>query len=213
VKLFFLILCCCGPTLAQRFSVGVEGGLPLTSTSDTGQEDARYGGQTAFQIKRYTVGPTIEIGLPFGLRVEADALYKHALQDLFYGPAPTGNLVQEAIRMNIWEIPLLLKYQWKTHGLQPFAAAGSTLRRVEDLDIDEVVIPDVPNYPNTRQQFTVSSGEPIRYGVTFGAGLIWKLSVLRLEPELRYTHWTAKHWMATTEQIEFLLGVKFPVGR
>lgn len=199
--------------MAQWFYVGVKGGLPLTSTSDTGLEGYRYGGQTSFQMKRYTVGSTVEIALPFGLRFEADALYKHARQDVFSGPAPSATLNQRATRMNIWEIPLLLKYQWKKHGLQPFAAAGSTLRRIEDLNIDLISIPTVPNFPGTRQQFTISSGEPNRYGVTLGGRLTWKLRALRLEPELRYTHWTAKHWMATTEQLEFLLGVKFPVGR
>jgi hypothetical protein len=188
MRLLFLILCCCGQMIAQRVHVGIKGGLPLTSTSETGREVGRYGGQTNFQMKRYTVGPTIEVGLPFGLGLEANALYKHARQDRFSGPAPTGTLTQQATRMDIWEIPLLLKYQWKTRGLQPFAAAGSTLRRIEDLDIDLISIPTFPNFPGTRERFTVSSGEPIRYGVTLGGGLTWKLRFLRLEPELRYTH-------------------------
>ena len=73
--------------MSQRFSVGIKGGLPLTSMSDSGREGHRYGGETSFQMKRYTLGPTVEIGLPFRLRLEADALYKYARQDRFSGPA------------------------------------------------------------------------------------------------------------------------------
>jgi hypothetical protein len=60
-------------------SLGIKGALPLTSTSDLMPEAGRRGGQTGFQLKRgYTAGVTVEIGLPFGLRFEADALYQHA---------------------------------------------------------------------------------------------------------------------------------------
>jgi hypothetical protein len=43
--------------------------------------------------------------------------------------------------------------------------------------------------------------------------MTWNLGVAHLEPELRYTHWTAKRWLATTEQIKFLIGVRFPLLR
>jgi hypothetical protein len=208
MKLLCFVLCC-GPVIGQQLSVGIKGGTPLTSTSDSVREVGRYGGETSFQLKRYTAGPYVEIGLPYRFRLEAGALYKYARQDRFSGPAPTGNLVQQGIRMNIWEFPLLLKYGWSTHGLQAFVVGGCTVRRVEDLDIDHISIPTFPGFPGTRQQYTISSGEPLRYGVTLGAGVSRRLRFISFEPELRYTHWTAKRWMATTEQIELLLGLRF----
>jgi hypothetical protein len=68
-------------------------------------------------------------------------------------------------------------------------------------------------FPGTRAQFTVSSGEPLRFGATIGGGLSWRLRFESVEPELRYTHWTAKRWMATSDEIDVLFGITFPVGR
>ena len=197
--------------MSQSFSVGVKGGVPLTSMSDSAREFGRYGGQTNFQMKRYGVGPTVEIGLPFRLRLEADALYRHARQDRLSGPAPYASLNQEGARIGIWEIPLLLKYQWQGRGFQPFVVGGSTLRRVGDLDVDLIAIPAVPGYPGTRQHYTISADDSLRYGVTFGGGVSHKVGFMIVEPELRFTHWTSQHWMATTEQLEFLVGIKFPL--
>lgn len=159
------------------------------------------------------MGPSIEIGLPLGFRLEADALYKHARQDRFSGPAPTATLDQQGTRLGIWEIPLLIKRRFSSRRVQPFVVAGSTMRLIRDFDIDLLQIPTFPNFPAVRQRRTVSSGEPLRYGITAGGGLSWRAGVLRFDPELRYTHWTSHHWMATNEQVEFLLGVSFPAGR
>jgi len=191
----------------------VKGGLPLTSTADAVREDGRYGGDTRFHLKRYTAGAAVEIGLPWRLSVEANALYKHARQDRFAGPAPSAVLVQQGTRIDIWEIPLLLKYRWRARPVTPFAVAGATIRRVKDLDIDFISIPTFPGFPGTRLRYSAQSNEPLRYGETFGGGVAWKLGPLRVEPEIRYTYWTAKHWMATTEQVEFLIGVNVPLIR
>lgn len=197
----------------QWLSVGIKCGLPITATSDAVREEWRYGAQTHFQMKRYALGPIVEIGLPFALRLQAEALFRHARQDLFFGPAPNAMLDQEGRRMSIQEVPLLLKRFWSARRLRPFAVAGSTLRRIEDFNIDFIRIPTFPGFPATRTRFSVSSGEPIRYGLTAGGGLSWRLGPAFVEPEVRYTHWTARHWMTTTEQVDFLLGLRFPVWR
>jgi hypothetical protein len=198
---------------AQRISVAVKGGLPLTAVADTAQEAGRFGGQSSFQLKRYTFGPSVEVGLPLGFRAEVDALYKHARQDRFAGPAPGAVLTQEGRRMDIWEFPLLLKRPFGIRRVQPYAVAGAALRRIAEFEVDRISIPTFPGFPSTREQFTTPSHEGVRAGIVAGGGLTWKLGPMRLEPELRYTHWTAKRWMATTEQVEFLLGVRFPLGK
>ncbi len=208
-----LLALACFPAFAEWLSAGVKGGLPLTQTADAAVVLSRYGGQTSFELKRYTLGPAIEIALPIGLSFEADALYKHARQDRFAGPAPRAVLTQQGTRMDIWEIPLLLKYRWNRSRAHPFATAGTTLRQVGDLEVDLLTIPTFPNFPVTRERFSMSSGEPVRFGLSLGGGISWKLGLFRVEPELRYTHWTAKHWMATTEELQFLLGISLPLGR
>jgi hypothetical protein len=223
MKVIPLLLCLSQSWLqmsAQSVAVGVKGGLPVTQTSDEGREAGRYGGQTQFQLKRYTLGPTIEIGLPWHFRIEADAMYKHARQDRFAGPAPYAVLTQEGARVNIWEVPLLLKYRVQRGAWRPFAVAGANLRHVGDLSVD--VISKIPvydplvgiggNYLELRQSLTYP-GDSLRYGISLGGGLSRKLGPLRIEPELRYTHWTAHRWMATTEQLEILIGLTFPFGR
>jgi hypothetical protein len=186
--------------------------LPLSPTSDTGRAIGRTVGLSNFYLKRYTGGPAVEIGLLAGFRLEAAVLYKHARRDYSLTLNPfNATLVQQGERVDIWEIPLLVKYRWKSRGL--FAIAGSTLRRVEDIHIDRITINTFPNIPANRQIFTNPSFEPLRYGVTIRGGVSSKILFLYIEPELRYTHWTAKHWLPTTEQLEFLLGVRLGVGR
>jgi len=127
-----------------------------------------------------------------------------------FGPAPTASIDTYATRMSIWEIPIRLKRGFGGGPVRPFAAVGPSLRRVSDLDVDVLSVPAFPGYPATRQHYQASTGEPVRWGITAGAGVSWRLGLLRVEPELRYTHWTAKHWLATTNEAAFVLGLAFP---
>jgi hypothetical protein len=52
----------------QSFSAGVVGGA-------TGTDDLTGAGAAGVS-KRYVIGPALDIGLPFGFGVEADALYR-----------------------------------------------------------------------------------------------------------------------------------------
>jgi hypothetical protein len=62
------------------------------------------GGQwTADVSPRYTVGPELDIGLPLGFGVEADALYRHESYEV---PDFTGSTVW---KRDSWEFPILLK--------------------------------------------------------------------------------------------------------
>ncbi len=72
--------------------------------------------------KRYVVGPAVEIGLPFGLAVEADALYRRAG---FQTSASNGDYNIFAVEhANLWEIPILLKYRFPFPLAKPFLEAG-----------------------------------------------------------------------------------------
>jgi hypothetical protein len=75
------------------FSFGVKAGTPLTTPYTT--EFVPDGGASASEL-RFTVGPTIELHLPFHLSVEADALWR---QSSFSGLASSvfsGTAVHEA---------------------------------------------------------------------------------------------------------------------
>jgi hypothetical protein len=211
MRALLLPLLCLSAPAAEWFSFGLKAGVPLTAVADSGRAGYRYSGDTTFHIKRYLIGPSVEVRLPWYFRLEADALYQHARQDAFFGPAPSATFDQYGTRMSIWEIPILLKRTFGARALRPFAAAGPSLRRVKDLDVDLIRVPAPPfPGPGTRQHYQASTDEPVRWGITAGGGVSWRLRALRIEPELRYTHWTARHWMATTEQLSILLGLQFP---
>ena len=88
-------------TAGQLFSFGVKASIGLTNTVDVS-----YGNTSA--DKRYTVGPTIEVGLPFSFAVEVSALYRRTGFDTSTGLA--NNFSQRRVRANSWEIPILVKY-------------------------------------------------------------------------------------------------------
>lgn len=208
-----LLIACSLPTIlsAQIFSFGVKGGLPLTSVSDSEIEGNRaFYGTVDFEMQRYAFGPTVEAKLPIGFRIEVDGLYQHVRTTAASaGPYPTGSLTFQSTTASAWEIPVLLKRRFGHRTFAPYAAAGSTLRHIGDLSVNEWITPTFPGYSPTFTHSTYDSGEPIRAGITAAGGVSIRTRFLRFEPELRYTHWTSDHYLATTEQLDFLLGITF----
>jgi len=210
MKAFFVLIL---PSIlsAQIFSFGVKGGLPLTPTYDSQLEGSRFfDGTVIFEMKRYAFGPTVEAGLPFGFRLEVDGLYQHVRTTAASaGAFPTGALTFQATSATAWEIPMLLKRRFGRRTFAPYAAVGSTLRHIGDLSANEWIIPTFPGYSPSFSNAVYPSGEPIRAGITAAGGVSIKTGFLRFEPELRYTHWTSDHFLATTEQLDFLVGITF----
>jgi hypothetical protein len=198
---------------AQFFSFGVKGGLPVTAASDAGRLCGRFFcGTTDFLLNRYTVGPTIEIKLPWAVRLEVDGLYKHVREDAYGGPFPTSNYTFNTSHANIWEIPMLLKHRFGKRALSPYAAVGGALRHIGDVREDFLSVPDFPGYPSQMTHFTRSPDPSLMSGWVVAGGVSVRTRFIRIEPELRFTHWTSSHFLATTEQVEFLVGFTFPWG-
>jgi hypothetical protein len=196
---------------AQIFSFGAKGGLPLTPTYDSQFESSRFfEGTAVFEMKRYAFGPTVEAKLPLGFRVEVDGLYQHVRTTAASaGAFPTGALTFMATTATAWEIPMLLKRRFGHRTFAPYAAVGSTLRHIGDVNETEWILPSFPGYSPSFTHAVYPSGEPLRAGITAAAGVSIKTHGLRFEPELRYTHWTSDHYLATTEQLDFLVGITF----
>ena len=71
--LLFLVLTM--PAFSQEVHWGVKGGTPVTDYFRTaGNSELQRGYAT--KINRYTVGPTLEVDLPFRLGLEFGMLYK-----------------------------------------------------------------------------------------------------------------------------------------
>ena len=52
--------------MAQPFSIGVKGGIPLNDGTVGGKDESRP----------YVIGPSAEVRLPAGFAIEVDALYR-----------------------------------------------------------------------------------------------------------------------------------------
>jgi opacity protein-like surface antigen len=164
--------------------------------------------------KRYIVGPTVELRLPFGLGIELDALYRRLdytsstnLIDVFISGNTTGNA---------WEFPLLAKYRFPSKVLRPYVDAGVAWDTLSGLTqtVTQTLFP-------TRTTTTTNSNpaelnKNTVMGFVTGAGLDVKVLLIHLSPEIRYTRWGAQHFLSSNgglqsnqNQAEFLLGITF----
>jgi hypothetical protein len=117
---------------AQSFRFGVEGGVPLTNPFATHTITVSPVGVPTGPLnysaltKRYTVGATAELDLPFHLAVKADVLYKRLDFNGASSP-PEGTI--SATHSNSFEFPLLGKYGVSKLGpLQPYIEGGVAFR-------------------------------------------------------------------------------------
>ena len=165
---------------------------------------------------RYIVGPTVELRLPLGFGVEADALYRH----FRYNSA--ASLVDAVATINTsgsaWEFPLLLKKRLFHGPIRPFLDAGISFNKITGLSqtVQTVVFPNRTttssndNPPELRDSYSS--------GFTMGGGVEIKALLLRVTPEIRYTRWGTRQFnsaissgnlRSNLNQAEFLVGITF----
>lgn len=203
-----LASCVC---FGQPVSVGVIGGVRAT-------DDLDEGGARSVS-KRYAVGPSVELGLPFGLAVEADAIYRRAGIQASASNGDYNIFVHE--HANLWEFPVLLKYRIPVSVAKPFLEVGY-VRRITGGDIGRKVTGNLPNWPGMTYS-TYYSNWYDSNGVVVGGGVQFALGHLRLAPTVRYTRWTGdtatgafggahaifsgQPWQSNQNQVDVLLGV------
>jgi hypothetical protein len=176
------------PAYSQLFTFGVKIGAPLTTVYTT--EFISNGGASAGE-RRFTIGPTMEVRLPFQLS-EVDALWR---QSSFTEIGANINYLHSSV--NDWQIPLMGKYERKSGPIHPFIDGGVVYRHVST----DSSLP--PTNPSTA-------------GVTAGGGML-KLWRLRLSPELRYTKWPTPAFSSAyagpvigkSNQVDLLVGITF----
>jgi hypothetical protein len=179
---------------AQPISFGVRGGVPLTDaysamTMTSGSEFVK----TFSQSKEYMVGAMVELRFPFGFSVEADALY-HPL-NLTQEISTSAGVFSNSVTLHSWEFPILAKYRFlPVPPLKPYIEAGPSFRA-----------------KSTAASYLSSSG------ITVGGGIQLGVANLRIEPELRYTHWGADSMAAivngfapsNVNQVQVSVGLAF----
>jgi opacity protein-like surface antigen len=198
-----LLLCLLAVSgFAQHFRVGIKGGVPLTDFYST-VSSSNFGFNS--NTKRYVVGPSVELQLPFGLGVEFDALYRR----VNYGGSAlaTGTSTIVNATANAWEFPLLAKYRFAMPVAQPFVDAGIAWDRLGGLS------QSVRNALGLRTNDV--SGSTTK-GFVMGAGLEIKAPRVHIVPEVRYTRWGSSKFVDplslvrnNRNQAEVLLGITF----
>jgi opacity protein-like surface antigen len=158
------------------------------------------------------VGPAFEVGLPLGLGVEVDALYRRD----GYSSA-SGNFAGSVFnreRVNSWEFPILLSYQLRVPVVKPFAEVGFA-PRVGSGTLDGSLSISIPT--QSYQQTHTSAAWQTSQGLVVGGGVRLALGHLQLSPEVRYTHWNnaafsgnypdGPSYQSTQNQVDVLLGI------
>ncbi|MGA2436053.1 MAG: outer membrane beta-barrel protein, partial [Bryobacteraceae bacterium] len=120
---------------ADFLSFGIKGGIPLNDAFNTSPDGyASYSINTA----RYTVGPEVELKLPFGLGLEVDTLYRRLGYDFTTNIIPLMGISQlftsSQITANAWDVPLLLKYRFLHGPFRPYVSAGPSFRFLTNVE-------------------------------------------------------------------------------
>lgn len=209
---FLLVI---GALGAQSFSLGVKGGIPLTDAVE-GSFAVRS------EAKPYTVGPTVEIGLPGPFAFEVDALYRRTGYSSTNTAFGITNVTQ--VRANSWEFPLLAKYYFSRGGFlaRPYLSGGYVVRSLTGA---EAVFHNFGTNPITGAPIdsTFRGAEPLAdnptHGAVVGAGVRLNAGLLRIAPEVRYTRWSGRPLddqgsrgffaRSTQNQVDLLLGLTF----
>ena len=145
---------------AGPLAFGVKGGVPLV---DLVNAQAPY--KSIFN--NWTFGGVIDLDLPLGLGAEFDLMYYGSSGYSFNGQSTSAGA---------WQFPLLLKYKFGKGPVRPYVDAGIAFRHLGD--IKQLGDPSLI--------FSKSQGSR---GFVFGGGVRFDLKLIKLAPELRYTHW------------------------
>ena len=177
---FLCGLCFAMCAFAQPFSFGLKIGAPVTDAFNVATGGSAFNAST----KRFTVGPTVELKLPFGFGIEVDALYKRLEYSYVSGLSlASGDLTSANRTANSWEFPILAKYRLPIPIVKPYGVGGLSFNRLSGLTQTLSCVgggcshafSDVAHNSNV--------------GVVFGAGLQINVLLLKISPEIRFTRW------------------------
>jgi hypothetical protein len=186
---------------AQSVSFGLYAGAPLSDLASAENGMAATTG-------RYTFGPALQVGLPYGFSFEADLLYKRFAFGCASDPA--------RLTAHRLELPLLLRYGFHNSPVHPFIQAGMSFNRV-------IAVGGSTACVDTFGGFYCIQGEPAvqlrhrhTHGFVLGAGMNLGRGAVRFRPELMITEWVDRNFgtkdsilRSNTTQVELLLGLKF----
>ena len=166
--------------LAQQLGFGIKGGIRATN-------DVQGSSGVSSESPRYVVGPMIEVKLPRGFAMEADALYSRLGYRSQFGNFAGSSI--DGARGTSWEFPLLIKHGLSLPLIHPYMELGYAARRTNGSihSTGETI------NLNTGARQTFSFDRPWRslvsHGLVAGGGAEFSMGAFRIAPEVRYTCW------------------------
>lgn len=192
MRLIILSLAAAAAAFPQHLSFGLKAGHPFEDVFSK-----RVSATSVYTPAsgRYTIGPTIELHLPFHASVEFDLLYR----PVKYNIQGVSLATLSELTAAEWRIPVLAKYRVRTGLVSPFLAGGVCWQRFTGVK-------------NTSDQVQSSATGGVAAG-----GLEGKLTLIRLSGEVRYTRWGAATFrnvvsgirQSNLNQMELLVGISF----
>ncbi len=220
-----LVLLSAVPAGAQQFWFGIKGGVPVTQilTAGLGGPFDAY----TVHTNPYAAGATAEFRLTRGLSIGVDALMRHwsYVDRGKYDPGMSDYSTRTTA--NDWEFPFLARYRLRPGKMvAPFVNAGAALDWLQDMR--EVTTVNYFIGGSTPTTFSTYPPQELQHrttaGLVTGAGLDMRLHRIHVEPEVRYTYWTRRHFgnptpvipalptpslFSARDQVEVLLGITF----
>jgi hypothetical protein len=200
-KLALLFLLCL-PVLAQPVSFGIKAGVPLTDAFDIATGDRPFRSVE----QRYTIGPMIQLNLPLGFGIEANALYKRIGYDATF---PTYNA---RARTNSWEFPILFKYGSSSGILRPYGGIGPNFNSIGEIS---EFASNITGGGSVGSRVGNTFVDLFRIGLVVSSGIQIRTPVIRVSPEIRFTRWGEESLDPLAllglrqNQVEFLVGLHF----
>ena len=191
-KLFFTLFLAL-PACGEVFSYGLIVGTPLT---DVTQTTTIAGINYLRNSTLFTIGPTLQINLPAGLRIEIDALYRPVAYQIATGTALSN------VSASQFRFPILMQSHIGHFPLiKPYAEAGLSFDHLSNLSQAASLLPSQPG----------AIVQTTQAGLVLGFGLDVKVPFIRISPEIRYTRQLASDFQRISQlnQAEFLVGIRF----
>ena len=184
-----------GRAFGPHISLGVVAGATLTPDFRNVTYSQTFAFTDLFTSSpgAFLLGPMVEVAIARGVFFEGDAIHQPMRSTLRAGF--NGVISSSTRSINSWSFPLLGKYKFSTHGMQPFVEAG-------------------PAFREGATELARSSP----YGVTAGAGIETHLWRLAIAPSVRYTHWSRNSpsfggpYAPFQNQVAVLGGFSFSTG-
>ena len=194
------------PVFPQSLDFGFKAGVPLTDAFKHGITAPLSPSTYRSDTRRYTLGPTVELRLPFGLGIEFDALYKRLGFESELVETSEGILTET--RANSWEFPLLLKLRTPGIIFRPYLDGGISFRSLTGVKQFVTGLTGSGTPPELRDKHT--------RGFVLGAGFEVSAPFVKISPEFRYTRWAGENFRDTLNllrtnqnQADFLIGITF----